>query len=100
MTHLTEAIIALDRSLEANGSLLRSDYCLVAAGHLRRAGLHGHAELAAALAEVYHGDGCGVRRLHDELCALEARARAFGADSGFTEAEILAGLVVPVLVTP
>jgi len=96
MTALNDAIVSLYRSMDANRSLMRSEHCLSAARYLRQAGLHGHAEHCAALGSIYHGDGCGVRRLYDELRDLETRAKEF-ADSGFSEIQILAGLLVPAL---
>ncbi len=94
--NLTDAILSLARSMEAASSLNRSHYCHRAAAQLRKAGLPSYAEHCAALAEVYHGDGCGVRRLYDELCDLEARVREFGDDSGFSLVQIVAGLTTPV----
>ncbi len=96
MTHLADAMVSLYRSMEAGSSLNRSHYCQTAAAQLRKAGLPAYAEHCAALAEVYHGDGCGVRRLYDELCDLEARVREFGPDSGFSLVQIVAGLNVSV----
>lgn len=96
MEHLTDAILSLARSMEAGSSLNRSHYCQVAAAQLRKTGLPSYAEHCAALAEIYHGDGCGVRRLYDELCDMEKLVKEFEDDSGFSLVQIVAGLTTPV----
>lgn len=75
---IEEAARWLHRSMEAESSMLRRDFCLRASDALLTAAnlaadetqywlLAAHCRQASTLAEQFYGDGVGVQRLLDEL---------------------------------
>ncbi len=68
--YLRDAIGELNSSMESERSFMRRACLIGAAQSLQRAGHPEHAERALTLSGIFWGDGRGVDRLYEELCAL------------------------------